>query len=114
MTKGLEIVFAPIAALWIEHVISNLHFLAIGYVAYLFYQASFGWFSIFSYVATGILMWQLEKLEGIKAIKQLRPDYPYKDSSLKPSILYLLGINKHLEEYPFMDVEWPTETGTEI
>ena len=53
-------------------------------------------------------------MEGMKAIKHLRPNYLYEDGTLKPSITYLIGLNEHIEEYPFMDVEWPTDTGDEI
>ena len=41
------------------------------------------------------------------AIKHLRPNYPYLDSKLKSSFLYLIGVNKHLKQYPFMETEWP-------
>ena len=48
-THGLKIVFAPIAALWIEHMIGNFHFLATLYVTYLFWSADFGLGSVIGY-----------------------------------------------------------------
>ena len=53
-------------------------------------------------------------MQGMPAIKHLRPNYPYLDGTLKGSLSYLLGINKHIEEYPFMDAEWPEDDGEEI
>ena len=114
MTHGFKIIFAPLAALWIEHVISNFHLLATLYVSYLFFDADFGWAMTSLYFFQGIIMWILERNQGMPAIKHLRPNYPYLDGTLKPSILYLFGINKHTESYPFMDAEWPEDTGEEI
>jgi len=57
LTRGFRIIFAPIAALWMEHIISNLHIVLVGYVAYLFFNADFNWFSISAYVTQGIIMW---------------------------------------------------------
>ena len=46
---------------------------------------------------------------AVDAIRTLKPDYPYLDTGLIASVRYLVGINDHLTQYPFMDVEWPTE-----
>ena len=59
-------------------------------------------------------MWQLERMQGMAAIKHLRPNYPYLDTTLKMSLFYLLGINEHIESYPFMDAEWPEDTGDDV
>ena len=107
MTKGFRIIFAPIAALWIEHMLSNFSLLVTLGVTYLFYQAEFSYGSIAGYLIQGLIMWQLERFQGMPAIKHLRPNYPYLDGTLKSSFFYLIGINKHTTEYPFMQTEWP-------
>ena len=107
MTKIFKLIFAPIAALWIEHMLSNFALAVTGYVAYLLYNADFGIGTVLAYVTQGFIMWYLERAQGMAAIKTLRPNYPWLDGTLKMSLFYLLRINKHLEEYPFMDAEWP-------
>ena len=56
MTHGFKILFAPIAALWIEHMISNFHLLATIYVSYLFFTADFGILMTSLYFIQGIIM----------------------------------------------------------
>ena len=109
MTKGFKIIFAPIAALWIEHMLSNFSLLVTLGVTYLFFQANFSYGSIAYYLLQGLVMWQLERAQGMPAIKHLRPNYPYLDGTLKSSFFYLIGINKHTDSYPFMETEWPEE-----
>ena len=57
MTHGFKILFAPVAALWIEHIISNLNWVVTFYVTYLFYSADFGILMTLAYFIQGIIMW---------------------------------------------------------
>ena len=49
-THGFKILFAPIAALWIEHMLSNFNLIATLYVTYLFFDADFGLGSVILYL----------------------------------------------------------------
>ena len=54
-------IFPILAALWIEHVISNFNLAVVGYVAYLFWDADLGWAKVFAYVLQGLIMFALER-----------------------------------------------------
>ena len=99
------------AAFWIEHVVSNLQWPISIYIMYELSSATVGWGWITLYGVYALASWGLYNyLYAMPSIKTLRPDYPYLDSSLVASFLYLLGISEHLTEYPFMSVEWePTQ-----
>lgn len=98
------------AAFWAEHIISNLQWPLNGYIGYLLYTGGFGWFDIgVTYVSFATTIWQLYNRSAVDAIRTLKPDYPYLDSTLIASVRYLVGIDDHLTQYPFMDVEWPSE-----
>ena len=92
-----------------EHIVSNLQIPLMGYITYLLYVGGYGWFDLTTYLSFATFVWFLSTYVGTDAIRTLQPDYPYLDSQLIASVRYLFGINDHLTEYPFMDVEWPSE-----
>ena len=95
------------AAFWIEHVVSNLQWPINIFIMYQLADASAGWGWVTIYGIYALASWGLYNfLFAMPSIKTLRPDYPYLDSSLSASFLYLIGLNEHVTEYPFMNVDW--------
>ena len=69
---------------------------------------------MFMYIFFQMIWWGLTSFLGMGAVTFLDRDYPYLDTTLIPSIFYLLGISQHVEQYPFEDVEWPEDDEKEI
>ena len=85
------------AAFWLEHVVSNFEWVIYGYVIYRLIDASYHWFDVLSYILSMVTLWAaVTFFFGMGTIKFLRPDYPYLDGNLYPSIFFLLGISDHL------------------
>ena len=60
-------------------------------------------------------MYALERFFGVAAIQHVRPaSWTHLDTTLKPSIFFLLGLAEHTDTYPFMDVEWPESDSDSI
>ena len=94
-----------IAVFWLEHIISNFEWVIYGYGTYLLIAASVAWGWVFFYLTMALLFWFMGRtFFGMSAINYLDPDYPYLDSNLIPSFLYLFV--DHDQSYPFEDVDW--------
>ena len=92
--------------LYLEHVVSNLNMVIYGYVWYRLFQAEAAWQYLVTYALWIVMQYFVTGFFGVGALKQLDRDYPYIDSSLEPSLLYLVGLYEHsrLEDYPFMSI----------
>ena len=107
-------IFPVLAKFWLEHIWSNLEWVVNGYGIYLLIDADVGGGWVFMYIFMQLIWWAMTSFLGMGAITFLDRDYPYLDTTLSPSIFYLLGISEHVEQYPFEDVEWPTEDDDEV
>mmetsp|Transcript_5742 Transcript_5742/g.7743 ORF Transcript_5742/g.7743 Transcript_5742/m.7743 type:complete len:271 (+) Transcript_5742:72-884(+) len=97
-------------AYFIEHGISNLNFLVyIGTVVGLSMDGAKAgdgqaYFEMALYAMMfGGVAYIMELLNGVGGIKYLRPDYPYDDLVLLPSIFYSMGIFEHRMHMPIRD-----------
>ena len=102
------------AAIWMEFFISNLNFVVLIYVTTILIQGGTAWWFNGLYSLIGLITIGLEVFSGQLAIKHLRPNYPYKEILLIPSLAYLLGIDSHVEEYGYMSIEWPEPAKEEL
>ena len=101
--------FKGLASVYLEHIVSNFHLPLHATVMTFMVMGKFGWGNITLYFFYALANWALFRFFGMGMIKFLRPNYPYLNSNLKASVLYLFGIDKYQTTYPFMDVEWPTQ-----
>ena len=102
-------VLPGLAKFWLLHIVSNFEWVVNGYGIYALIDGNIGAQYIALYVFGQFIFWAIVYFFGMSAVTFLDRDYPYLDSTLTPSIFYLLGLAKHVEQYPFEDIEWPEE-----
>ena len=90
-------------AFYIEHVISNLNWIVYAQSVMFFTSAAitggdvWAYVSMAGYIVFATILYMIEYNYGTDAIRYLDNDY-YLDPKLVPSLFYLAGLTKHIEE----------------
>ena len=107
-------IFPVVAKFWLLHIWSNLEWVVNIYGIIMLFDGDVGGGWIFMYGFFQLIWWALTAFLGMGAVTFLDRDYPYLDTTLIPSIFYLLGLSEHVEQYPFEDVEWPEDEEKDV